>query len=77
MSSIPDQKTIDDAIARAEPILARAQFNKALERLREEFEKRLEDDVQSGRALTEKVHLIAGNRRTKAVNVEVERRAQS
>ena len=58
-----------------EPAIVRAQFKRAVERLEDLLEKRIQDEgAQGGRALLEKMHLIAGDRRTKAMNVQVERR---
>ncbi len=66
---------VDEAIARAEPPVVRSQFRRAVERLEDLLEKRLaEEGPQGGRALLEKMALIAGDRRTKAVQVEVDRR---
>ena len=74
-------RTIDDTAAFAvlledlEPKVVRSQFKRAVERLESLLESRLADEgPQGGRALLEKMALIAGDRRTKAINVEVERR---
>lgn len=58
-----------------EPAIVRSQFKRAVERLEELLEKRIQDEgAQGGRALLEKMALIAGDRRSKAMNVQVERR---
>lgn len=58
-----------------EPRIVRGQFNIAVRRLREVLEERMEHDgAQGGRALLEKMHLIAGDRRMKTINVDVDRR---
>lgn len=69
------EAAIDAAIVSAEPAVIRSQFRRAVERLEELLDKRLEDEgPQGGRALLEKMALIAGDRRRKALNVQVERR---
>ncbi len=69
------EAVIDAAIVSAEPAVIRSQFKRAVERLEDLLELRiLEEGPQGGRALLEKMALIAGDRRAKAVNVQVERR---
>lgn len=69
------EAAIDAAIVSAEPAVIRSQFRRAVERLEDLLEKRLADEgPQGGRALLEKMALIAGDRRSKAMNVDVERR---
>lgn len=66
---------VDVAIANAEPLIVRSQFKRAVERLEERLEKLLaEDGAQAGRALLEKMALIAGDRRMKTLEVECDRR---
>lgn len=58
-----------------EPAIVRSQFKRAVERLEEVLDKRIADEgAQGGRALLEKMALIAGDRRSKAMNVQTERR---
>lgn len=58
-----------------EPAIVRSQFKRAVERLEKVLEKRIQDEgAQGGRALLEKMALIAGDRRSKAMNVQAERR---
>ena len=69
------EAAIDAAIVSAEPAVIRSQFKRAVERLEELLDTRILDEgPQGGRALLEKMALIAGDRRRKAVNVQVERR---
>jgi len=69
------EATIDEKIAALEPLLVRSQFKRAVERLEDLLERRLADEgPQAGRALLEKMALIAGDRRTKTLSVEVDRR---
>ncbi len=69
------EAAIDAAIVSAEPAVIRSQFKRAVERLEDLLELRLADEgPQGGRALLEKMALIAGDRRRKALNVQVERR---
>lgn len=66
---------IDEAIARAEPALIRAQAKRAIARLTFQLEEKLEaGDFHQARALIEKIHLVGGDRRTKFVEVQVDRR---
>lgn len=67
-----DEAAVDAAIAAAEPHIVRGQMKSAIRRLWEAFDGL--EDPQAQRALCEKVHLVAGNRRQKALNVEVDRR---
>lgn len=58
-----------------EPAIIRSQFKRAVARLDALLEARMADEgPQGGRALLEKMALIAGDRRRKAVNVTTERR---
>lgn len=69
------ERVIDAAIVSAEPAIIRAQFKRAVRRLEDLLEVRILDDgPQGGRALLEKMALIAGDRRMKAIEVQVERR---
>jgi len=71
-----DTGTFNALIEDLEPAIARGQFRAASRNLAEHFEKLLErDGAQSARSLCEKMRLITGDRRTKAMNVDVERRA--
>lgn len=70
-----DTGTFNALIADFEPAITRGQMRAATRRLEAHFELLLErDGAQSARALIEKVALITGDRRTKTMNVEVERR---
>lgn len=73
--TIEDTAELEVLLADLEPKVVRSQFKRAVVRLEEYLEKRLADEgPQGGRALLEKMALIAGDRRTKTLNVEVERR---
>jgi hypothetical protein len=73
--TIEDTAELETLLADLEPAIVRGQFRAACRRLEEVLELDLErDGPQAGRALIERIHLIAGNRRTKAMNVQVERR---
>ena len=73
---IEDTATLEVLLATLEPAVVRGQFRAACRRLEEYLEERIEKEgAQGGRALLEKMHLIAGDRRTKALNVEADRRA--
>lgn len=75
---IEDTAELEALIVTLEPAIIRGQFKAAACRLEELIEKKLADEGgQGARALLEKMHLIAGDRRTKAINVTVERRATS
>jgi len=78
MKTIEDTATLEALIQTLEPDIVRSQFKRAVERLKEKLEEDLaRDGAQAGRALLEKMALIAGDRRKKAMNVQVERRARS
>ncbi len=71
-----NEERVDAAIATAEPLIIRSQFKRAVERLQEVLELELErNGPQGGRALLEKMNLVAGDRRVKAMNVQIERRS--
>ena len=73
--TIEDTAELEILLEDLEPKVVRSQFKRAVARLEFLLERRLEDEgPQGGRALLEKMALIAGDRRTKAINVEVERR---
>lgn len=75
MNTADDTATFEALCAELEPAIVQAQFRKAQDRLRDHMLERLEKDGPQGvRALMEKIHLICGDRRQKAVNVSVERR---
>lgn len=74
---IEDTATLEVLIATLEPAIIRGQFKAAARRLEALLEKKLEDDPQMARSLLEKMHLIAGDRRTKAIKVEIDRRVIS
>ena len=66
---------IDELIIHYEPVITRAQLKAAVRRLEDYGVELLErEGPQAVRALIEKTHLIAGNRRTKALDVELDRR---
>jgi len=69
---------VDKFLLELEPNIVRGQFNAASKRLAAVLESTLASDggTQAARALIEKMHLIAGNRRTKAQNVELDRRTK-
>lgn len=69
-----NEAELDRAIEEMEPLLVRAHYNAALERLAEAFEAAMAQNPQAGRALIEKIHLIAGSRRMHARAVSVEAR---
>ena len=72
---IEDTATLQVLLDDLEPRVVRSQFKRAVERLEELLEKRIQTEgAQGGRALLEKMALIAGDRRVKATNVQVERR---
>lgn len=64
--------SIDTQLADLEGRIRKSQLTKAIARLQAHFES-LDNDHQR-MALLEKIHLIAGNRRMKQVNVRQERR---
>lgn len=66
---------VDAAIAALEPLVARSQLKRALEHARAHFERQMElGGPQAGRAVLEKLYLVCGDRRKKALNVECDRR---
>lgn len=70
-----DTAQVEALIESLEPAIVRAQFKSATRRLSDYLEVLIErDGAQAARALLEKMALIAGDRRTKTMNVEVERR---
>ncbi len=72
---IEDTATFEALLVELEPDIVRSQFKRAVERLHKKLEEDLaRDGAQAGRALLEKMALIAGDRRTKTLNVQVERR---
>ena len=72
---IEDTATFEALLVELEPDIVRSQFKRAAERLHKKLEEELaRDGAQAGRALLEKMALIAGDRRTKTLNVQVERR---
>lgn len=74
-TKIEDTATLEVLLADLEPDIVRSQFKRAVERLHKKLEEDLtRDGAQAGRALLEKMALIAGDRRTKTLNVPVERR---
>lgn len=74
-NKIEDTAQLEALLDDLEPKVIRSQFKRAVERLEELLEKRIQDEgAQGGRALLEKMALIAGDRRSKAMNVQVERR---
>ena len=75
---ILEGEALDAKLAEMDPLLAAAQFKHALRRLEQVGMERLEAEGPDGlRALIEKVHLVAGDRRTKFVAVELDRRKVS
>ena len=65
-------------IERLEPAIVRGQFKSATRRLEELLELLIErDGTQAARALLEKMALIAGDRRTKTIEVTTERRRRT
>ncbi len=72
---IEDTATFEALLVELEPDIVRSQFKRAVERLLTKLEEDMaRDGSQAGRALLEKMALIAGDRRTKTLNVQVERR---
>jgi hypothetical protein len=70
-----DTGQVEALLVRLEPSITRGQFRAATRRLEDHFELLLErDGAQSARALLEKMALIAGDRRVKTLEVEIERR---
>ena len=73
---IPRDMNVEELLVHFEPAMTRAQFGVAVRRLEEVLEEKISRDCQEARALIEKIHLIAGNRRTQVVEVAFERRAE-
>lgn len=74
-NKIEDTAQLEALLDDLEPKVIRSQFKRAVERLEALLEKRIQEEGnQGGRALLEKMALIAGDRRSKAMNVQVERR---
>ena len=72
---IEDTAELEALLVELEPDIVRSQFKRAVERLHKKLEEDMaRDGSQAGRALLEKMALIAGDRRTKTLNVPVERR---
>ena len=66
---------IDELIIHYEPVITRAQLKAAVRRLEAYGVELLErDGPQAVRALIERTHLIAGNRRVKVLEVQLNRR---
>lgn len=72
----PRDMNVEELLVHYEPAIVAGQFNQAVRRLQEVFDKKVEHDLQAGRRLIELVHLLAGNRRVKVVEVEIDRRAE-
>lgn len=76
-TKIEDTGVLETLLADLEPDIVRSQFKRAVERLGVRLEELLADPcqgAQGARALLEKMALIAGDRRTKTMNVDVDRR---
>ena len=72
---IEDTATLEALLVELEPDIVRSQFKRAVSRLHEKLEEELaRDGAQAARALLEKMALIAGDRRTVTLNVDVDRR---
>jgi len=73
--SLEELDRVDTLLDGLEPLVVRAQFKQAIERLREAFEATIKNDgIDSGRRLIELVHLLSGNRRFKHHSVNLNRR---
>ena len=72
----PRDMNVEELLVHYEPAIVAGQFNQAVRRLQEVFDKKVEHDLEAGRRLIELVHLLAGNRRVKVVEVEIDRRAE-
>jgi len=73
--AIMDENGVDKLIEDLEPRIVRGQLNSALRRVVVEFEQTVErDGVQAGRRLIELIHLVAGDRRIKCLEVSANRR---
>lgn len=65
-------------IERLEPAIVRGQFKSAARRLEATLELLIaRDGTQAARALLEKMALIAGDRRTKTIEVDTDRRRRT
>ncbi len=74
-TKIDDTGELETLLGNLEPAIVRGQFRAGCRRLEEYLERILErDGPQAGRALIERIHLIAGDRRTVTLSVEVNRR---
>jgi len=72
---LEDTDPVDALLVGLEPLVVRAQFKQAIQRLQRVFEETIEEDgLDSGRRLIELTHLLGGNRRFKHMSVEVGRR---
>ena len=71
----PDRYDVDQVLEDLAPAVVRGQFNQAIRRLQGIFDTTVEDDIQAARRLIELVYLVGGDRRKKALEVRVERRA--
>jgi predicted HAD superfamily phosphohydrolase len=71
----PRSMNVDELLVHFEPTIVAGQFNQALRRLQEVFDDLVEHDLQGARRLIELVHLVAGNRRVKVLEVREDRRA--
>jgi len=66
---------VDALLDGLEPLVLKAQFKQAIQRLQRAFEETIEQDgLDSGRRLIELVHLLSGNRRFKHQSVNLDRR---
>ena len=74
----PRDMNVDELLVHLEPAIVAGQLNAALRRVVEVFDEVVErDGIQAGRRLVELVHLVAGNRRIKTLQVQVDRRGDS
>jgi hypothetical protein len=74
MNPNANEAEVDRVLKELEPLVVRGHYNIALERLAEAFERAMAEDPQAGRALIEKIHLIAGSRRMHARAVSLDKR---
>jgi predicted HAD superfamily phosphohydrolase len=70
----PRDMNVEELLVHHEPVIVAGQFNQALRRLQEVFDELVEHDLQGARRLIELVHLVAGNRRVKVIEVSHNRR---
>ncbi len=73
----PRDMNLEELLVHYEPAVVAAQFNQAIKRLREVFDDTVAHDLQGGRRLIELVALVAGERRKKVIEVDIDRRAAS